>query len=314
MNMRPSPVTPAEVNKQWVLKKCDYLMEVQLWPFRYVLNPERWLANFTESEMNHAVHLLNSFLYFSERFVDQMFIATFQSLSSLIIEKGEPLLSLQTAWRAFMDSVLITHVVGENPSVTDSGLLFARKSRQLLEVGESRILSPKEVLTELYFKGGSRPVVFVDDFVGSGEQFVKTWRREESLAGGVTVSFERIASVRRNDFFYCTLLSTQGGHDRLLRQVPRVKICAAHVLSSKYSALSADSLIWPEPLKPTAVQFIYEASMRAGIPDTDGADVNDWQGFNKQGLGLAFAHSVPDATLPIFYWEQNDWNPLARRS
>jgi hypothetical protein len=50
------------------------------------------------------------------------------------------------------------------------------------------------------------------------------------------------------------------------------------------------------------------------MPDTDGAVVNDWQGFHKLGLALAFQHCVPDATLPLFYWEHNEWHPLIRRT
>jgi hypothetical protein len=55
-------------------------------------------------------------------------------------------------------------------------------------------------------------------------------------------------------------------------------------------------------------------SARIGIPDSGGAVVNDWQGFHCLGLSLAFYDSVPDATLPIFYWEENGWNPLIKKT
>jgi len=78
--------------------------------------------------------------------------------------------------------------------------------------------------------------------------------------------------------------------------------------------LANDSIFWPDPLKHGANEAIKKASLRAGLPDTGGAKVNDWQGFYKLGLALGFYNSVPDATLPIFYWEKNGWKPLIRRN
>ncbi|MGI4789714.1 MAG: phosphoribosyltransferase-like protein [Janthinobacterium lividum] len=71
--------------------------------------------------------------------------------------------------------------------------------------------------------------------------------------------------------------------------------------------------MWPDHLRTSALDFLEKVSHRVGIYDTHGG-VNDWQGFNKLGLSLGFEHSVPDATLPIFYWEQNGWKPLLRRT
>jgi cob(I)alamin adenosyltransferase len=39
------------------------------------MDPERWLNNFKPEEMDHATQLLYSFLYYSERLSDEMFIA-----------------------------------------------------------------------------------------------------------------------------------------------------------------------------------------------------------------------------------------------
>jgi len=36
-------------------------------------------------------------------------------------------------------------------------------------------------------------------------------------------------------------------------------------------------------------------------------------GFHNLGLGVAFEHSVPDATLPVFWHSSDDWKPLRRR-
>lgn len=87
-----------------------------------------------------------------------------------------------------------------------------------------------------------------------------------------------------------------------------------HIVGESYNVLSPLSGFWPASLQPDAQSVIKGASLRAGLPDTDGNDVNDWQGFHKLGLAIGFWNGIPDATLPIFYWENNGWKPLMRRS
>ena len=46
-------------------------------------------------------------------------------------------------------------------------------------------------------------------------------------------------------------------------------------------------------------------------------NVESWvmeYGFHDLGLTIAFEHSVPDATLPIFWADGSNWKPLYRRS
>lgn len=308
-----SPFAPPSIDRNYVLSKCNFFVEVQLWPLASRLRPERWLENFLPGEQDYAVHLLNGFMFFSDHLTNEMFDATFRSISRFVRGRSNTLVSAQTAWRSFLERVLVTYVRGESPNPTDSGLLFARKSRQVIGIEESRIMEPEGVLSEL-LRQGPRPVVFVDDFVGTGDQFLATWRRKVSLPGGSSMSFESYSSVQKGEFYYCPLLCTQTGGDRLSRECSEVQMIAAHVVSQRYSVFAADSIIWPDSLRPTATDFVRTASKRAGIPDTGGVAVDDWMGYKGLGLALAFAHSVPDATIPLFYWEDNGWNPLIRRT
>jgi len=306
--IKSDPIKPIKVTKDFVLAKCNYFVDVQLWPIHSVIDPERWLSNFKVAEMDHAAQLLYSFLYYSEKLTDEMFIAAFQGLSREIIKRGHSLLNLRATWRTFVDSVIITYVTGEKPNVTDSGYTFARKARQLLGIPEDRIMSPDDAVLQLY-NYGPQPVVFVDDFVGSGDQFLKTWKRPVPLSSSVAASFRKLASMRGSQFFYCPLLCTQVGYDRLERECPNVTVSPAHILSDRYNAFAADSLIWPPELLPTASDFIHEASIRAGVHSIS------WRGYNDLGLAVAlFPNSVPDATLPIIYWNENGWHPLIQRA
>ncbi len=168
-------------------------------------------------------------------------------------------------------------------------------------------MTPEKTLEELLTRG-PRPVVFVDDFVGTGRQFVATWNRRVFVGGNVTLSFGNVAStVRGANFYYCPLICSQAGYQVIRREVPQVTIVPAHLLSERYSALHPHSVLWPDALRPGAISFVRNASLRAGIPESK------WRGFGENGLALAFSHCVPDATMPIFYWEQDGWNPLIQR-
>src|SRR6267378_2337140 len=147
MNSSP-PITAAEVDRHFVLSKCDYFLDVQIWPLRQVIDPKLWLENFTASEIDHAVHLLNAFLYFSEPFVDEMFKAAFQGLSRIVVPETDSFLTIQTSWREFVDKVVITNVTGETPNISDSGVSFTRRAKLLLGISETRTLTNEQVLED----------------------------------------------------------------------------------------------------------------------------------------------------------------------
>jgi hypothetical protein len=299
-----SEIISLRVTEEFALFKCEHFIDIQLWPLKSHMNPKRWLSNFTDDEKPFAVNLLHSFLYFNEPMMEQLLLSAFQDLCRSICEPGETFLASQNRWRSFLDNVVITCACGENPNVTDSGHKFLRMARQVLGIPEHRIMSPEKTLEHLN-EGKSGPIVFLDDFVGSGRQFIATWEYEFTLPRG-KMSFRTIASVMRNlRFYYCPLLCSEIGHQTIARNCPTVKLNPAHFLMAKYSALHPESLLWPKDMRVSGPQFIESASLRGKI--------SRWKGFHDLGLAIAFAHSVPDATLPLFYFNENGWKPLIER-
>jgi hypothetical protein len=299
----------AQLNRQIVAAKCAFFLEAQVWPLLDRLDPERWLSNFSPVEMDHAIALLNAFIFLRQPLMDSLFLNAFQSLSRTVRANGEPFVATQATWRQFVDTALITCVRGETPNPTDSGYHFLRMARQKLGIPESRILEPEHALA-LLMKTGPRPVIFVDDFVGSGQQCIATWSREVGIVTPPQMmSFKRYsASVRGARFIYCPLFCTDYGKSRIEAECPGVLLRPAHFLPPEYGAFATDSNIWPADLAATAESFIDAASARAGIPQ------NMRRGFHNLGLALGFEHSIPDATLPLFYWNQNGWKPLVERT
>ena len=284
-------------------------MHTGLWPASHTFDPRGWLANFEENERPHALNLVNVFLYYNEDLIHALLSSAVRRLTTSAITPGSPLNEAREQWMQFCRNALVTYVEGENPNVTDSGRVFARKARQILGIDEQRIGSPEETLARLA-RDQAGPVLVLDDFIGSGNQMLNTWRHRYCVAGGEEHSFQ-MASDRGIKIFCVPLVATNVGVNALSRNCNGLIVSPAHVLDERYSLVAADSILWPDALKHTAIDFLYSASGRAGIFDEPSIQ---WDGFQSLGLGLAFSHSVPDATLPLYYWERPGWNPLVRRN
>ena len=284
-------------------------MDTSVWPQGELLDPRGWLANFETDERPFALNLLNVFLFYNERLVDALFRRAILQLSRGITETAQSTIDANQTWRNFISRILVTHVEGETPNPSDSGYVFARKARQVIGVSEEQIAAPKDVLT-FHLRHPTRPILFVDDFIGSGNQIRNTWNRLYEMDDGDTYSFQQ-ASSQGVQIVYVPIISTAFGLEELERTCPGLQIFPAHVLNSQYSLTSPDSILWPIDLRPHAVDFLRNASDRAGI--STNSDI-PWDGFQNLALALAFYHCVPDATLPLYYWDQSGWTPLIRRT
>lgn len=296
------------VNEELLFSKTESFVDFHLWPLAADFNPRGWLRNFVPEEKDYALNLLNAFIYFAPPLLDALFIAAFQQLSHVFVAGADSFATMRNLWRTFCDSVLIVYVEGEAPNPTDSGYGYTRRARQLLGVRQSQVMTPQAALNRL-LSGEIRPVVFVDDFVGSGSQFATTWYRPWLLDDGSERSFQQVAQSISTTFAYCPLVCTTYGQNTINLECPEVLLTPAHLLSEQYNLLSPECHLWPENLRGGAEAFVRSASERAGI--VSGAD--SWRGFADLGLGLALGDSVPDATLPIFYWDKNGWIPLVRK-
>ena len=298
--MQLTSIAPIARSEDWVMEKAEFMVNVRVWPLKSALNPRRWLRNFENHEREVAVHLLDQFMYFSEELLDAAFFAGFQRLSVSMLDPQHPL-GLNLQWENFLSSVLVTPVLGEQDNIADSGRVFGRKARQVLGLSEDHLLEPHKAVPMA--KSSGRPLVFVDDFVGTGQQMIKTWETldlDAVVTSGVPI-------------FYAPALATTYGLQAILERCKGVYLSPGQLIPTEYSATAKNSMLWPAGKAEEWLDIVRLASMRAGIPDTNGDSVDDWQGFHKLGLALAMHGSVPDATLALFRWEGNGWNPLIKR-
>ena len=300
----------------FVQSKARYLTNVSVWPQRQKLDPIPWIRNFGAKEQPYALNLLNVFIYYNDSLVDALFHSAVHRLSADVTKPASSLGDAEARWLSYLHSIVVSYIQGEIPNPTDSGLVFARKARQVLGIDQGQILEPVQALAELV-DSPARPLLLVDDFVGSGDQTIATWRREHYAAStngasdtNHAFSFEA-ASAFGASITYVPMVATATGLDAVRAACPNLRVRPVHILDDQYSLTNPDSVLWPEPLRAGAQEFLYSASKRAGII---GCYEYGWKRFGDLALPLAFSHTVPDATLPLYFWERPGWAPLLRRT
>jgi len=290
-----------------VLEKCSALMAAGLWRRQPVVRPRAWLENFDPPDQAAAAILLDHFTYFSSNAVDQMLLSLYRQLRDTLISSLGAKKGIAT-----LDAAVFTSVEGEDPNVTDSGNLFCRKLRQTAAIGDDRFMDPKRALEQA--KAG-RLVVFLDDMLGSGNQIIATWKR--GYLNKQPYSFADLEAQTGANVVYATLVATRTGLETLHAELTGLKVVAAHILDEAdtvagipRSALKPDL----DDIPGAIARLLEKYSPRLGVPQYLEHPHARMYGHTGAGLLVAFEHSTPDSTLPIFWAVGPDqWTPLVRR-
>ncbi len=298
-----------EFSTELIREKCSDFADFHVWPLKQRLDPRGWLSNFSDDDNLLAHHLLNGFMYFSDELTIQLFVTALKNIALHPSWRQQNPADIFVAWPQFLQRLKMTYVTGEIPNPTDSGQMFTRKARDFANIDESQIQSPERVLAD-FFQGDRSPIVFVDDFVGSGNQFCETWERDYSVAGTRTSFYEVSNQMKMTEVYYAPAVCTATGLREINRRCPGVVVVAGNFLSDHYSLFHSDSLLWPDALLADGQEMITRVSNDLGIPSDE--NIWDYRGFHKLGLALGFSHKVPDATIPLFRWNSDDWHPLVK--
>jgi hypothetical protein len=150
-------------------------------------------------------------------------------------------------------------------------------------------------------------VVVVDDFAGTGTQFIDMWRREYTIDGNIW-SFKSLQqNSKLGRVFYTPAVCTQTASDAIKIHAPSVIVHPAHLLPKAYSVNSANSIVVPADMVDYVEPFLRKYAARAGY------EISSPYGFGELGLAVSFDHSMPDNTLPIFWSENPGWKTLRKR-
>ncbi|MCY1406353.1 hypothetical protein D9M71_216150 [compost metagenome] len=291
---------------QEILAKCDILKRANLWPPEPILRPRAWLENFDDQDSYVAAFLLDKFTFYNKHLTDALLIASYNSIGDGM-PKG-PAAPCAADLISSLSTAIITPVKGESPNPTDSGYLLCRKARQLLRLNDSFILETEDALQHAY---QGKTVIFIDDFVGSGDQFITTWQALDKFGR----SFEMASHTTNFTAIYVTLVTTDFGLQNIHDNAPKVAVCATHIVERKSTILGVfDS---NPHMRSPILKFLGKYSSRLTPAEDYIANNHNYliYGYKERGLMFGFEHSIPDATLPIF-WSPgtNNWEPLIERA
>lgn len=290
-----------------VLTKCDALMDAELWRREPSVRPRAWLHNFDLVDRPAAAVLLDHFVYFSTNAVDHMLLSLYRQMRDGLIATMGKERALAT-----LNEAVFTSVEGEDPNITDSGNLFCRKLRQTAGINDDRFVDPARALQQA--KDG-KLVVFLDDILGSGSQIDATWKR--GYLAALPYSFADVEAQSASHVIYATLVASWTGLERMRADIPAIKVVAAHVLAPAETISGVPRSVLRPDIEdiPAAVEaLLAKYSPRLRVPPYLEGNRTRMYGHGELGLMIAFEHSTPDSTLPLFWADGSDqWTPLVRR-
>lgn len=298
--------------------KGEALARAGIWPSNDPgrVRPNPWLDNFADHEEEIAAALIDVFVFFPQEQVTQLLRRALTRLFQKFAGTAHrSLANRQNRIATQLSRSLFVPVEGEDPNPTDSGNYICRCVRQTLELPDSNIETPTAALKQYVADG--KTIVFVDDMVGTGSQMHATWHRE--YGNDDPKSFRHAYSRVQRDCYYVCLASCSSGRSAI-SSLSGIDLVSAHDLDDRDHFHSAIARIPDHPagsrLQPavdsllakyaTQLTFVNSYMRRYDYPI---------RGFGSLGLTLGFHHSIPDATLPI-YWANGtgSWTPMSRRA
>lgn len=287
-----------------VQRKCDTLVQSGLWTRRKI-RPRAWLNNFKHDENDHlaAAIILDQVLFFSRAAAESLQRTAFDYLLSEFRRRGGS--------HNHPGAIVWTHVQDERPNPTDSGFTYARNLRIHCGVDEESIVPPEKILDAA---AAGLPIVLVDDFLGSGEQLLKSWSRNF----GDGRSLASIFAESPFPAYYMCLAASEYGKDRVQDNGCPVKLVPAHTLENSYHILCRD--FSPSVPCRSEVTHRIDTFLRKWGPDLTLPDYMshpDVRSYGFHGLGLTYAveDGTPDATLPVIWapGPTRTWTTLVER-
>lgn len=283
-----------------VKAECKQLIELGLWDVR-MARFESWIKQFCGNEEE----------FFSACLLDQIILRTTQQfeagLRSLLrsnlnsnLFSGAPDLELSQKLASRNDPKLrLVPVICETDPPTKSGPLVLRRLQRSLQFNQQWMCWPWQAPDHI--RAGTEIIIFVDDFLGSGRQFVKffnQWKFHEFSEG-----------VR---YFYAPVVAHQQGIIHLKNELPAICVTSAETLGESHGFFSAE--VWSRlgqgniSAEEAKAWYLDFANQRGFSPKSIGP-----LGVGDLALTFGFSHSTPNNSLPILWYETSGWQPLLER-
>lgn len=232
----------------------------------------QWLSQFDPEDLESIVPLIEHFKYYSSEDVFHLLEVLYRKLLT------EVELNVEQTW--FVPS-------GYVAKSGDAIAYFFRRSNNLPDDAFIRAADLNENLLNQ-----RHTVVFLDDFIGSGQLLLQT--ENEVVA--------RLARVKNTRFIYAAMVGYQRGIQRS-EDDAYLRVCVSETLGSDAEPFSEASEVFPDRVKRQQAETVVKKyAERCGSKNPLGYG-------STQGL-ISFFFGTPNNTLPIFWRSAPSWLPL----
>jgi hypothetical protein len=290
-----------------IIDRCTELINFNIWGGLHPSRLRSWVTNFrTDEEKYFAACILDNLIYRSKdqtiAMLEQLFERVVPDLARL---DPTPIGTIPDCLQNLRESHpdpglrLVTAVKNIDPP-TKSAHEIARFMKRYLSIREQWIIKPWEMNGAI--RNGINVFIFIDDFLGTGEQF------DELL------TIEKIDNTMLSSIYavYAPLTSHEVGLQELAKSYPSLRVKSVELLKRTHGVFHQESNCFADGVNTpdSAKEFYYNLLKKRNF-DLSGPDR---RGFGHLELTYAFEHATPDNSLPILWWAHStEWTPLFDR-
>lgn len=285
-----------------VRDRCSDLIRHGIWTGLDNVDINSWLKNFkTIEERYFSACILDYLIYRSYDQTEALAYHLFtKSLLSLAIKIGLPIVGHKGLIDILRSSenpkIRIVAVISRKDRPSKSSEVILRMFRRgVLNFNDALFIKPDEVHKEV--NNGIENFIFIDDFLGTGEQFLSFYKEY-----GLELTLSEVNSI------YAPLVAHEQGIKLLQDNFSELKIAYGELLKKKYNVFETafkDEINTPEIARSFYLELL----------DKHNFNLSDEIKFGHGNLGLAygFSHAVPDNNLDILWNNNSNWAPLFRK-
>lgn len=290
-----------------ILSRGLDLIERNVWSGLKAVRLRTWMKNFVTDEDRYlAACVLDSLIYRSNEQTDALVQHLFQrSLADLVrldvcplgkINDWLPRLRLNTD-----PLIRLVPAVKQNDPTHKSAHLVSRMMKRQLSIRPDWICKPWELTAHI--GKGVQVLVFVDDFLGTGQQFEELIEVED-----LRWTFNQAYVVYAPFVAHETAIA----YLRHPARYPQLRITAAEILDHRHQLFETGAHIFDDGLNTPELARAHYCDLlnKVGIQLVG----DDRFGFGGLGLTYCFEHAVPDNNIPLLWHPGNhNWVPLFDR-
>jgi hypothetical protein len=294
--------------------KLYFYIESKFWSKPNFEDWQKWYSNFDSLKEKYcAMKLLDRFVYYSE---DDIIRLIKYGINEKILNRYILKLEIESDFilpnkdivaykNKLLKNIAILPLSTGNPS--ESSLAMLRYLTNSIGFPEEQILNVDNLSSERLKDFDM--LIIIDDFVGSGKQIQDFWNFKKILLDGEEILFNHIKSLfPKLELDYFCLVCTQEGYEKFkfndevgLRS--DLRITYGEMLTNKFKVFSKDSIYFENEEMEDCKNVIQNLCECKNV---------EFLGYRGLDYAIAFHHSIPDSSLPLFYTLNPTWNFLHR--